>query len=91
LCIKISSALNDRQFNKIILESIAVSNGINKARMLGDTPSNICNPTFLAKEAKKLEKIHKSIKVEILDENKCDHLKWVRFYLSLREVSSQLN
>ena len=85
---KISSALNDRQFKKTISESIAVSNGINKARMLGDTPSNICNPTFLAKEAKKLEKIHKSIKVEILDEKQMRSLK-MGSLLSVSQGSKQ--
>ena len=41
-----------KQFNQVSKESVAISNGINKARMLGDTPSNICNPTYLAREAK---------------------------------------
>jgi leucyl aminopeptidase len=40
--------------------SVAIANGLNKARMLGDTPPNICNPTFLAKEAKKLEKLNRT-------------------------------
>ena len=86
--LKISSTLNDRQFNKTISDSIAVSNGINKARMLGDTPSNVCNPTFLAKEAKKLEKMHKSIKVEILDEKQMRSLK-MGSLLSVSQGSKQ--
>ena len=86
--LKISSALNERQFNKTISESIAVSNGINKARMLGDTPSNVCNPTFLAKEAKKLEKKHKSLKVEILDEKQMRSLK-MGSLLSVSQGSKQ--
>ena len=73
--LKLSSTFETKRFNQIILESSAISNGINKARMLGDTPSNICNPTFLAKEAKKLEKINKNIKVEILDEKQMSTLK----------------
>ena len=73
--LKLSSTFETKQFNQIIAESVAISNGINKARMLGDTPSNICNPTFLAKEAKKLEKINKNIKVEILDEKQMSALK----------------
>ena len=56
--------------------------------MLGDTPSNICTPTFLAKEAKKLEKISKNIKVEILDENKMRSLK-MGSLLSVSQGSKQ--
>ncbi len=73
--LKLSASFETKQFNQIILESLAISNGINKARILGDTPSNICNPTFLAKEAKKLEKINKNIRVEILDEKQMSALK----------------
>ena len=53
---KLVRDLDTKQLNNIIAESLAISNGVNKARMLGDIPSNICNPTFLAREAKKLEK-----------------------------------
>ena len=86
--LKLSSSSENKQFNKIVSESIAIANGINKARMLGDTPSNICNPTFLAKEAKKLEKINKNIKVEILDEKQMTALK-MGSLLSVSQGSKQ--
>ena len=86
--LKVSSKIDTRQFKSTIAESLAISNGINKARMLGDTPSNICTPTFLAKEAKKLEKISKNIKVEILDENKMRSLK-MGSLLSVSQGSKQ--
>ena len=72
----VSKNTDTKEFNKIVIESLAISNGINKSRMLGDTPSNICNPTFLAKEAKKLERINPNIKVEVLDEkeNACSKM-----------------
>ena len=85
---KFNSASDTKQFNKIIKESVAIANGINKARMLGDTPSNICNPSYLAREAKKLEKINKNIKVEILDEKRCALSRWAHYYLCLREANS---
>ena len=86
--LKVSSKIDTRQFKSTVAESLAISNGINKARMLGDTPSNICTPTFLAKEAKKLEKISKNIKVEILDENKMRSLK-MGSLLSVSQGSKQ--
>ncbi len=86
--LKVSSTTDAKQFKSIVSESIAISNGINKARMLGDTPSNVCTPTFLAKEAKKLEKINKNLKVEVLDENKMRSLK-MGSLLSVSQGSKQ--
>ena len=50
--------------------------------------SNICNPTYLAKEARKLEKINKNIKVEVLDEKKMSALK-MGSLLSVSQGSKQ--
>ena len=86
--LKVSKNTNTKEFNTIVLESIAISNGINKSRMLGDTPSNICNPTFLAKEAKKLERINPNLKVEVLDEKKMRALK-MGSLLSVSQGSKQ--
>ena len=85
---KLLRDIDTKELNNIISESLAISNGVNKARMLGDIPSNICNPTFLAKEAKKLEKINKNIKVEILSENQMRSLK-MGSLLSVSQGSKQ--
>ena len=74
--------------NNTIDISIAIANGLNKARILGDTPPNICNPTFLAKEAKKLEKLNKNLKVEVLDEKQMRTLK-MGSLLSVSQGSTQ--
>ncbi|MEL0258352.1 MAG: leucyl aminopeptidase [Gammaproteobacteria bacterium] len=84
----VSKSTDTKEFNKTVIESLAISNGINKSRMLGDTPSNICNPTFLAKEAKKLERINRNIKVEVLDEKKMRALK-MGSLLSVSQGSKQ--
>ena len=68
--------------------SVAIANGLNKARILGDTPPNICNPMFLAKEAKKLEKLNSNLKVEILDEKQMRTLK-MGSLLSVSQGSTQ--
>ncbi|MBL6899031.1 MAG: leucyl aminopeptidase, partial [Gammaproteobacteria bacterium] len=73
--IKVPSNITKRTFDNTKVISIAVAHGLNTARKLGDTPPNICNPTFLANESKKLEKLHKSLKVEILDEKQMKILK----------------
>jgi len=86
--LKISSNISTKEFSRIKHESIAIAKGLNTARRLGDTPPNICHPTFLAKEAKKLEKINKSLKVEILDEKKMQSLK-MGSLLSVSQGSKQ--
>ena len=60
--------------NKVFIKNIsygkAIANGIKLAKDLGNTPPNICNPTFLSKEATKLKKINNKLKITILDEQK---------------------
>ena len=86
--LNVSNKISNKQLNNIIDTSIAIANGLNKARILGDTPSNICTPTFLAKEAKKLEKLNKNLKVEILDEKQMRTLK-MGSLLSVSQGSTQ--
>ena len=44
------------------------------ARDLGNTAANVCTPTYLGKEAKKLEKAFPSIKTKLLNEAQMDKL-----------------
>lgn len=47
----------------------AVASGINRARDLGNTPPNVCHPTWLAEQAKALGKAHeKTLDVKVLGE-----------------------
>jgi leucyl aminopeptidase len=86
--INVSSKVSNKHLSNTIDISVAIANGLNKARMLGDTPPNICNPTFLAKEAKKLEKLNRNLKVEILDEKQMRTLK-MGSLLSVSQGSTQ--
>jgi len=45
----------------------AISKGMKIAKDLGNLPGNICTPTYLAKQAKSLDKEHKAVKVTVLD------------------------
>ena len=84
----ISSKIGNKEFNNTVDTSVAIANGLNTARRLGDTPPNICNPAFLAKEAKKLEKLNKNLKVEVLDEKQMRTLK-MGSLLSVSQGSTQ--
>ncbi|WP_409523428.1 leucyl aminopeptidase [Nitrincola sp. MINF-07-Sa-05] len=51
-----------------LLDGVAIANGINTARELGNLPGNICTPSYLAERAIALAEEFDSIEVEILDE-----------------------
>ena len=46
----------------------AIGNGVALARELANLPGNICTPTYLANQAKKLAKDFPKIKVKVLEE-----------------------
>lgn len=51
-----------------IAEGVAIANGVNTAKELGNLPANVCTPSYLAKEAKALSKEFTKIKTTILEE-----------------------
>lgn len=58
-----------------ITQGIAISAGMSMARDLGNLPSNICTPAYLARQAKQLAKGQKKLKVTILEEADMRKLK----------------
>lgn len=54
-------------------KGIAISNGKTLAKNLGNMPGNVCTPTFLASQAKKLGRSHK-LKVNVLNEKQMQEL-----------------
>ncbi len=52
----------------------AIGQGVKKVRLLGDLPSNICTPTHLANEAKKIGRKHKTLSVKVLNESQMKKL-----------------
>ena len=48
-------------------EGEAIAAGVRLARDLGNQPSNVCTPTYLAHQAKALQKAHKNLKVSVLE------------------------
>ncbi len=65
----------------------AIANGMALTRELGNLPGNICTPTYLGNEAKKLGK-HANLKVSVLDQKQIEQLKMGSF-LSVSKGSRQ--
>src|SRR5699024_5244270 len=57
-----------------IAEGNATVAGVSLAKDLGNTPANICTPTYLAEQAKALAKRHTSVKTTVIDEAKMEKL-----------------
>ncbi len=55
-------------------EGVALAKGTNLTRELGDLPGNICTPSYLASEARKLGRNQKNLSVKILDEKQMKEL-----------------
>ncbi len=64
----------DGELKKALTAGTAIGHGMNFARDLGNTPGNVCNPKWLAKEAKQLSKEFSHIQTEILDEKQMKEL-----------------
>ncbi len=60
--------------NRAVAEGIAIANGVELAKNLGNLPGNICTPTYLADQAIALGKEFKSIKTHILNESEMKKL-----------------
>ena len=61
-----------------ITQAVAVANGIDLTKDLGNLPANVCTPTYLANTAKKMGKDFK-LQVEVLDRKQLQALKMGSF------------
>ena len=69
---------NNQALKKAIAEGLAIANGMDLTKDLGNLPPNICTPTYLAQTAKKLAK-DLGFKVEILGRKEIEALKMGAF------------
>ena len=53
----------------------SIGNAIQKVKYLGDLPANICTPSFLVKETRKIVNKNKSISLKVLNESDMKKLK----------------
>jgi leucyl aminopeptidase len=70
-----------------LAQSIAIANGLELTKTLGNLPPNICTPTYLANTAKQIAKDYK-LGVEVLDRKQLEALKMGSF-LSVTQGSEQ--
>jgi leucyl aminopeptidase len=70
-----------------LAQAIALANGMDLSKTLGNLPPNICTPTYLAQTAKKLAKDY-HFGVEVLDRKQLEALKMGSF-LSVTQGSEQ--
>ena len=54
-------------------QGLAVGSGVGFAKDLGNSPPNVCTPTYLAEQAQKLAKLH-GLKVEVLERAEMEKL-----------------
>jgi len=62
------------QGEQAVRHGMAISAGIHLAKDLGNSPANICTPSYLAKQAIKLDKQHARIKTTVLEEKDMEKL-----------------
>ena len=59
---------NTKIVRNALLAGKAIAEGTHVARELGNLPGNICTPSYLASEARKLARQHKTLQCQILNE-----------------------
>lgn len=74
LIIHINHAKEQKACENALKEGTAIANSVTLTKNLANLPSNICTPTYLADEAKKLAKSYSSISVKVLDEKEMKKL-----------------
>ena len=52
----------------------AITNGVNKAKDLGNLPGNICTPTYMAEQAQALAEQHDNLTTKVLEEAEMEKL-----------------
>ncbi len=70
--------LGDRRRLKTAQKAVShgqgIANGMNLAKDLSNLPGNICTPTYLADQARKLSRKSRRLKVQVLDEKQMEKL-----------------
>jgi leucyl aminopeptidase len=52
---------------RALAEASAIANGVRFARELGNLPPNICNPAWIAAQAKQIADAHENVSLEVLE------------------------
>ncbi|MFT4520472.1 MAG: leucyl aminopeptidase [Halioglobus sp.] len=68
--INTGTAISASEAKKSLQQGKSIGLGINEARNLANLPGNVCTPTYLAQQAKKLAKGEPRLRVTVLEEKK---------------------
>ncbi|MES9956612.1 MAG: leucyl aminopeptidase [Sedimenticola sp.] len=75
---KLGLHIGDKRRNKSMEQAVshgkAIAAGMGLAKDLGNLPGNICTPTYLAEQARKLGRKSPKLKVQVLEEKKMEAL-----------------
>lgn len=63
-----------KTYHTALLEGLSIAQGMEFTKNLANQPSNVCTPTFLAKQAKHLAKQYKKMTVKVLEEKDMEKL-----------------
>lgn len=73
-----STTKNNKDLQKAVAEGLAIANGMDLTKDLGNLPPNICTPSYLGQTAKKLARDF-GFKVEVLGRKEIEALKMGAF------------
>jgi leucyl aminopeptidase len=68
------SLSGDAALQPVLREAEGIAAGIRLARELGNLPPNICNPAYLAEQARKLASDHANVECEVLERDAMQQL-----------------
>lgn len=74
IVISIPSRRELAECEEAVLAAQAIANGVITAKDLGNLPGNICTPSYLADQARKLAKEHTNLTTAILEESDMEEL-----------------
>ena len=77
-----------RSLNKSLQQGVAIAQGMTVAKDLGNLPGNVCTPSYLTKEARKIARGNPKLSVKALGEKQMDELSMGSF-LSVAKGSSE--
>jgi leucyl aminopeptidase len=76
--ITLAAAVADSHAKNALAQAVAIANGTDLAKELGNLSANVCTPTYLANTARKLAKDYK-FEVEVLERKQLEALKMGSF------------
>ncbi|MEP7043300.1 MAG: leucyl aminopeptidase [Dokdonella sp.] len=65
--IAFAAPTKDAKAERALIEAGAIANGVRFARELGNLPPNVCNPAWIATQAKQIADAHAGVTLEVLE------------------------